>query len=67
MFSKMELYTSSLCTLSTSPKIRVFFKNVWLMSLSPNQEFITKLFAMPAVHCQISNADTLKRRKKRSA
>ena len=39
MFSKMELYTSSLCTLSTSPKFRVFFKNIWLMSLSPNQEF----------------------------
>jgi hypothetical protein len=27
MFSKMALYTSSLYTLSTSPKIRVFFKN----------------------------------------
>ena len=39
MFSKMALYTSSLYTLSTSPKIRVFFKNVWFMSLSPNQEF----------------------------
>ena len=37
MFSKMALYTSSLYTLSTSPKIRVFFKNVWFMS--PNQEF----------------------------
>ena len=39
MFSKMALYTSSLYTSSTSPKIRVFFKNVWFMSLSPNQEF----------------------------
>ena len=39
MFSKMALYTSSLFTLSTSPKIRVFLKNVWFMSLSPNQEF----------------------------
>ena len=39
MFSKMALYTSSLYTLSTSPKIRVFLKNVWFMSLSPNQEF----------------------------
>ena len=27
MFSKMALYASSLYTLSTSPKIRVFFKN----------------------------------------
>jgi hypothetical protein len=25
--------------LQTSQKIRVFFKNVWFMSLSPNQEF----------------------------
>ena len=39
MFSKMALYTSSLYTLSTSPKIRVFFRNVWFMSLSPTQEF----------------------------
>jgi hypothetical protein len=35
----VALYTSSLYTLSTSPKIRVFFKNIWFMSLSPNQEF----------------------------
>jgi hypothetical protein len=42
MFSKMALYTSSLYTLSTSPKIRVFFKNIWFMSLSPNQEFIAE-------------------------
>ena len=39
MFSKMALYTSSFYTLSTSAKIRVFFRNVWFMSLSPTQEF----------------------------
>ena len=57
MFSKMALYTSSLYTLSTSPKIRVFFKNVWFMSLSPNQEFTCPrrfcTFSQPPKMCSI--------------